>query len=69
VSGVASRARIALLILEHELDGKDLLQLDTIKHFLLNRQLDFQTPGMWLSPNKARVDQLDAREARNLLQA
>lgn len=69
VRRVAALARVALLVLEHELNAEDLLQLDAVKHLLLDRQLDAQATRVWLRPDEARVDELDTREARDLLEA
>lgn len=95
VRRVAALARVALLVLQDELDGEHLLELDAVEDLLLDGQLDAQAPRVRLSPArvkasgalrtaqsaarsqtrepsapyKPRIDELDAREPRYLLQA
>ena len=48
-------AVVALLVLNHELHAKGLLQQRACLHFLLNRELELDSPAVGLGVNKLRV--------------
>ena len=44
-----------LSVLLHEFDFERLLKYRALKRLLLHRNLELDSPGMWLRPNKTRV--------------
>jgi len=59
VVSVRSLTGVALLILQHEFNGKDLLHLDAVQNVLLDGQFDKDAAAVRLCPNEASIDQLN----------
>lgn len=62
-------AFVALHGMNHKFNHKNLLQNRRSKNLFLNGELDFQSPGVRLSPHKTSIYQLHLRQSLDLLYA
>ena len=60
---------VTLQILNNKFNYKLLLEYGSCLHFFLNRQSNFKTPRVWLSPNKTSIQHFYSLKSLDMLKA
>ena len=69
VRRVGTLTIVTLQILNNKFNYKLLLEYGSCLHFFLNRQSNFKTPRVWLSPNKTSIQHFYSLKSLDMLKA